>query len=237
MTTPAPPHIPRPSSDLPPFASPFKKSTSSSASQPSSTRFTNDCHPARHCAVTRSPDQSSTPHRNGRERTTPPTGRLGAQKNTQPCRSATSRSKSTRTSSRMRHSDFSWVAHFQQASLCRFEDLPNGEVEVSVCDPNNPSRRIFLVTRPPHRTRTDSQDALHHRLHGWAASERCAGEKSEVQKMQRVKARGRRSTHTGESSGDVRNEKKKNKAGSSVGQELELQEREREHTGKLLATD
>ena len=37
---------------------------------------------------------------------------------------------------------------FQQASLCRFEDLPNGEVEISVRDPTNASRRVFLSSRP-----------------------------------------------------------------------------------------
>lgn len=37
---------------------------------------------------------------------------------------------------------------FQQAALCRFEDLLTGEVEVSVCDPTNMFRRVFLVSRP-----------------------------------------------------------------------------------------
>jgi hypothetical protein len=37
---------------------------------------------------------------------------------------------------------------FQQASLCRFEDLPNGKVEISVCDPTNTSRRVFLSSCP-----------------------------------------------------------------------------------------
>ena len=37
---------------------------------------------------------------------------------------------------------------FQKATLCRFEDLPNGEVEVSVHDPADLSRRILIPTRP-----------------------------------------------------------------------------------------
>jgi len=37
---------------------------------------------------------------------------------------------------------------FQQTALCCFEDLPTGEVEVSVHDPTNIARRIFLITRP-----------------------------------------------------------------------------------------
>ena len=37
---------------------------------------------------------------------------------------------------------------FQQAAQCRFEDLPSGEVEVSMQDPTNLSRRVFLTTRP-----------------------------------------------------------------------------------------
>ena len=40
---------------------------------------------------------------------------------------------------------------FQQAAQCRFEDLPSGEVEVSMRDPTNLSRRVFLTTHP--RTR------------------------------------------------------------------------------------
>jgi hypothetical protein len=37
---------------------------------------------------------------------------------------------------------------FQQASLCQFEDLPNGEVEISMRDLTNASRRVFLSSRP-----------------------------------------------------------------------------------------
>jgi len=37
---------------------------------------------------------------------------------------------------------------FQKAALLRFEDLPNGEVEVSVRDPADLSRRTYLPTRP-----------------------------------------------------------------------------------------
>ena len=37
---------------------------------------------------------------------------------------------------------------FQQTALCRFEDLPSGDVEVSVRDPANTARRVYLVTRP-----------------------------------------------------------------------------------------
>jgi len=37
---------------------------------------------------------------------------------------------------------------FQQTALCCFEDLPTGEVEVSVHDPTNIARRIFLITHP-----------------------------------------------------------------------------------------
>jgi hypothetical protein len=37
---------------------------------------------------------------------------------------------------------------FQHALLCRIEDLPNGDVEVSVADPSNPARRINIPSRP-----------------------------------------------------------------------------------------
>ena len=37
---------------------------------------------------------------------------------------------------------------FQHALLCRIEDFPNGDVEVSVCDPNNPSHRVSIPSRP-----------------------------------------------------------------------------------------
>jgi hypothetical protein len=37
---------------------------------------------------------------------------------------------------------------FQQALLCRFEDLPSGEVEISVRDPSNIARRVFVPSRP-----------------------------------------------------------------------------------------
>ena len=37
---------------------------------------------------------------------------------------------------------------FQRALLCRFEDLPGGEVEVSVRDPADISRRVYVPTRP-----------------------------------------------------------------------------------------
>jgi len=40
---------------------------------------------------------------------------------------------------------------FQQALLCQFEDLPGGEVEISMCDPTDISRRVYVLTRP--RTR------------------------------------------------------------------------------------
>jgi len=37
---------------------------------------------------------------------------------------------------------------FQQAAGFRFEDLPSGKVEVSVRDPADPARRIYLATCP-----------------------------------------------------------------------------------------
>jgi len=37
---------------------------------------------------------------------------------------------------------------FQKAALLRFEDLPNGKVEVSVHDPADLSRRTYLPTHP-----------------------------------------------------------------------------------------
>jgi len=37
---------------------------------------------------------------------------------------------------------------FQKAALPHFEDLPSGDVEVSVRDPANLSRRVYLSTRP-----------------------------------------------------------------------------------------
>ena len=37
---------------------------------------------------------------------------------------------------------------FQQAALCRIEDLPTGEVEVSIRDPTDISRRVYVATRP-----------------------------------------------------------------------------------------
>jgi len=37
---------------------------------------------------------------------------------------------------------------FQKAAFLCFEDLPSGDVEVSVCDPANLSRRVYLSTRP-----------------------------------------------------------------------------------------
>jgi len=37
---------------------------------------------------------------------------------------------------------------FQQALLCRFEDLPGGKVEISVCNPADISRRVYISTRP-----------------------------------------------------------------------------------------
>ena len=37
---------------------------------------------------------------------------------------------------------------FQQTAHCRFEDLPSGEVEISVRDPADISRRVYLATRP-----------------------------------------------------------------------------------------
>jgi len=37
---------------------------------------------------------------------------------------------------------------FQQALLCRFEDLPGGKVELSVRDPSDISRRVYIPTRP-----------------------------------------------------------------------------------------
>ena len=37
---------------------------------------------------------------------------------------------------------------FQHASLCRFEDLPNGKVEVSVQDPADATQRVVIPSRP-----------------------------------------------------------------------------------------
>jgi len=37
---------------------------------------------------------------------------------------------------------------FQQALLCRFEDLPGGKVEISMRDPADISRRVYVSTRP-----------------------------------------------------------------------------------------
>jgi len=37
---------------------------------------------------------------------------------------------------------------FQQALLCRFEDLLGREVEISMCDPTDISRRVYVPTRP-----------------------------------------------------------------------------------------
>jgi hypothetical protein len=37
---------------------------------------------------------------------------------------------------------------FQQALLCRFEDLPSGKVELSVCGPVNEAHRVYIPTRP-----------------------------------------------------------------------------------------
>jgi len=37
---------------------------------------------------------------------------------------------------------------FQKSALLRFEDLPSGGVEVSVCDPTNLECRVFVPTRP-----------------------------------------------------------------------------------------
>jgi len=37
---------------------------------------------------------------------------------------------------------------FQKATLLCFEDLPSGDVEVSVCDPTNLSHRVYLSTHP-----------------------------------------------------------------------------------------
>ena len=37
---------------------------------------------------------------------------------------------------------------FQHALLCRIEDLPSGDVEVSVADPTSPSHRIIIPSRP-----------------------------------------------------------------------------------------
>jgi len=37
---------------------------------------------------------------------------------------------------------------FQQALLCRFEDLPGGKVELSVCDPSDISCQVYIPTRP-----------------------------------------------------------------------------------------
>jgi len=40
---------------------------------------------------------------------------------------------------------------FQRALLCRFEDLPGGEVEISMRNPTDISHRVYVLTRP--RTR------------------------------------------------------------------------------------
>ena len=37
---------------------------------------------------------------------------------------------------------------FQRATLCRLEDLPNGEVEVSIRDPADLARHIYVPARP-----------------------------------------------------------------------------------------
>jgi len=37
---------------------------------------------------------------------------------------------------------------FQQALLCRFEDLPGGKVELSVRNPSDISHRVYILTRP-----------------------------------------------------------------------------------------
>ena len=37
---------------------------------------------------------------------------------------------------------------FQRALLCRLEDLPGGEVEISIRDPSNLARRIYIPSRP-----------------------------------------------------------------------------------------
>src|SRR6267142_2525058 len=37
---------------------------------------------------------------------------------------------------------------FQQTLLCRFEDLPGGEIEISVQDPTNIARRVYLAAHP-----------------------------------------------------------------------------------------
>ena len=39
---------------------------------------------------------------------------------------------------------------FTHQLLCRLEDLPSGKVEVSICDPRNISRRVYIPSRP-HR--------------------------------------------------------------------------------------
>jgi len=51
------------------------------------------------------------------------------------------------------HASFSLLLGrpFQQTAFCHFEDLPSGEVEVSVCDPANVARRVYLSTRPRSR--------------------------------------------------------------------------------------
>jgi len=37
---------------------------------------------------------------------------------------------------------------FQQALLCQFEDLPGGKVELSMCNPSNISRQVYIPTHP-----------------------------------------------------------------------------------------
>jgi len=37
---------------------------------------------------------------------------------------------------------------FRRTALCRIEDLPSSEVEVSVCDPTNITRRVYVPTWP-----------------------------------------------------------------------------------------
>jgi len=56
---------------------------------------------------------------------------------------------------------------FQQTALCRFKDLPSGEVEVSVQDPTNIARRVYISTRP-HPGRTPAVKMI--TIHNYATS-------------------------------------------------------------------
>jgi len=50
----------------------------------------------------------------------------------------------------VKHASFSLLLGrpFQKSALLRFEDLPSGKIEVSVRDPTNLERRVYVPTRP-----------------------------------------------------------------------------------------